>query len=96
VRATLAVALLLIGACATLPKNYPRPESTAFLDHESTAIGKEIAALAAQHPGESAFALIPHGRPSTSSTSSGSPIRPGASWPIASYAPPTAASGCAS
>ena len=60
--ATLAVALVLIGACATLPKDYPRPESTAFLDHESTAIGKEIAALAAQHPGESAFALIRHGR----------------------------------
>ncbi len=60
--ATLAVALVLIGACATLPKDYPRPESTAFLAHESTAIGQEIGALAAQHPGESAFALIRHGR----------------------------------
>jgi putative cardiolipin synthase len=61
--ATLTVALVLVGACATLPKDYPRPESTAFPAHESTAIGKEIAALAAQHPGESGFALIRHGRP---------------------------------
>jgi cardiolipin synthase C len=60
--ATLGVAFVLIGACATLPKDYPRPESTAFLAHESTAIGQEIGALAAQHPGESAFALVRHGR----------------------------------
>jgi cardiolipin synthase C len=61
--AKLAGVLLLIGACATLPRDYPRTESTAFQDHESTAVGKEIAALAAQHPGESGFALIRRGRP---------------------------------
>ena len=61
--ATLAGALLLIGACATLPRDYPRTESTAFQAHESTAVGKDIAGLAAQHPGESGFALIRRGRP---------------------------------
>ena len=61
--AKLAGALLLIGACATLPRDYPRTESTAFQAHESTAVGKDIAALAAQHPGESGFALIRRGRP---------------------------------
>jgi cardiolipin synthase C len=61
--ATLAGALLLIGACATLPREYPRTESTAFEAHESTVVGRDIAALAAQHPGESGFALIRRGRP---------------------------------
>jgi cardiolipin synthase C len=61
--ATLAGALLLIGACATLPREYPRTESMAFQAHESTAVGKDIAGLAAQHPGESGFALIRRGRP---------------------------------
>ena len=61
--AKLAGALLLIGACATLPRDYPRTESTAFQAHESTAVGKDIAGLAAQHPGESGFALIRRGRP---------------------------------
>lgn len=60
--APLAVVLLLVGACATLPTGYPRPESTALPDYQSTAIGKEVAALAAQHRGDSGFALIRHGR----------------------------------
>ena len=61
-RALLAAAVLLIASCATLPKDYPRTESTAFQLHESTSIGKELAGLAAQHPGESGVAIIRHGR----------------------------------
>jgi len=62
-RALLAAAVLLIASCATVPKDYPRTESTAFQFHESTSIGKELAGLAAQHPGESGVALIRRGRP---------------------------------
>ena len=62
-RALLAAAVLLIASCATVPKDYPRTESTAFQFHESTLIGKELAGLAAQHPGESGVAIIRRGRP---------------------------------
>jgi putative cardiolipin synthase len=37
--------------------------STAFTDHESTAIGQQIAQLARQHPGKSGFEIIRYGRP---------------------------------
>jgi hypothetical protein len=49
--------VLLFAGCATVPKEYPRTASTAFEDHESTGIGREVAALAAQHPGDSGFAI---------------------------------------
>jgi len=62
VRSLLATFVLLIAGCGTLPKDYPRTESTAFEAHESTIIGKEIAGIAAQHPGESGFAIIRRGR----------------------------------
>jgi cardiolipin synthase C len=58
----LVLSVLLVGGCAIMHKDYPRTASTAFQDHESTAIGKEIAALAAQHPAESGFAIIRRGR----------------------------------
>jgi putative cardiolipin synthase len=58
----LAAAALLIASCATVPKDYPRTESTAFQLHESTSIGKDLAGLAAQHPGESGLAIIRRGR----------------------------------
>ncbi|HSE89002.1 MAG TPA: phospholipase D family protein [Candidatus Binatia bacterium] len=60
--ALLALSVLLVAGCAMMHKDYPRTASTAFQAHESTAIGKEIAAIAAQHPGESGFALIRRGR----------------------------------
>jgi putative cardiolipin synthase len=58
-----AIALGLAG-CATTPPdpNYPRTQSEALQEHESTPLGQEIAQLAAQHPGESGFSLIPRGR----------------------------------
>jgi len=54
--------MLVLAGCATVPKDYPRTPSTAFQAHESTTVGREVAALAAQHPGESGFAIIRRGR----------------------------------
>lgn len=39
------------------------PQVTAFAEHESTAIGARLAELAADHPGESGFAIIRYGQP---------------------------------
>jgi putative cardiolipin synthase len=62
-RSLLGAAVLLIAGCATIPKDYPRTQSTAFEAHESTSMGKEVAGLAAQHHGESGFTIIRRGRP---------------------------------
>jgi cardiolipin synthase C len=35
----------------------------AFVDHESTTIGRRLAGLAEAHPGESGFAIVRYGRP---------------------------------
>lgn len=43
--------------------NVPRTVSTAFQDHESTRIGRQLADRAAGHPGRSGFAILRHGRP---------------------------------
>jgi len=58
--------LLLIGlmftGCATVPKDYPRTESTAFQDYLDTSVGQLFEEAAQQHPGESGFAIIREGR----------------------------------
>ena len=59
----LVVSMLVLAGCATVPKDYPRTASTAFQAHESTTIGREVAELAAQHPGQSGFAIMRYGRP---------------------------------
>jgi hypothetical protein len=101
---------LLLAGCASVPKDYPRTESAAFEDHQSTAIGRYVAKAAARHPGESGFAIIRYGRqaftpgpPSPSSPrrrwtcgiTSGSRMPPAGCWPSVCFAPPTAACGCA-
>jgi putative cardiolipin synthase len=53
---------LLAAGCASLPTDYPRPQSTAFADHQSTTVGAYLAEQAAEHPGESGFAMIRRGR----------------------------------
>ncbi len=40
-----------------------RPEVVAFTDHESTRVGARLAELAAEHPGDSGFAIIRYGQP---------------------------------
>ncbi len=42
-------AVVFVAGCATVPTDYPRTESTAFQPHESTTIGKDLAALGAEH-----------------------------------------------
>ena len=59
--AGLSLLLLLLSSCASLPENYPKNPSTAFAEHDSTAIGKRLAEQAAEHPGESGFAIIRYG-----------------------------------
>lgn len=59
--AMLSVLVLLVTGCASLPTDYSRTESTAFQEHEATVIGKQYAEDAAQHPGESGFAIIRYG-----------------------------------
>jgi putative cardiolipin synthase len=60
--ALLAVPLVVAVGCATLPTDYKRIESTAFVVHDSTPLGKDIAELAAQHPNQSGFKLVTKGR----------------------------------
>ena len=58
----LLLAGLLLGGCASVPKDYPRTETSAFQDHQRTAIGRFVAEAAALHPGQSGFTLIRYGR----------------------------------
>jgi putative cardiolipin synthase len=52
----------VLAACATVPKEYPRNPSTAFTDYSATSLGRLFEAAAEQHPGESGFGIIRHGR----------------------------------
>jgi len=56
------LSILLLSACASLPKNYPRSESTALEDYRSTTMGKWWGALEDQHSGLSGFDIIRYGR----------------------------------
>ena len=53
--------LFLVG-CTALPKNYPKPPSTAFKEYQSTSIGKMFDREAVKHPGKSGFDIIRYGR----------------------------------
>ena len=56
------LAMALVAGCASLPTDYPKTESAALEDYQSTALGKRWAATEAAHPGESGFALLRYGR----------------------------------
>ena len=56
-----AVLILLNAGCATLPKDFDRPESYALTDTENTALGKVRAKERAEHPGKSGFRLLGNG-----------------------------------
>ena len=49
--------IALLGACATVDFDYPKPESSALENTDDTIAGKRIAPLVAAHPGESGFYL---------------------------------------
>jgi putative cardiolipin synthase len=57
----LILAVVLFTGCTSVPTDYPRPPSTAFPDHTSTAIGAYFETAAAAHPGQSGFAILPDG-----------------------------------
>jgi len=59
----LLLAELLLFGCASVPKDYPRTDSSAFQGHDNTAIGRYFAKAAARHPGKSGFAIIRKPRP---------------------------------
>ena len=56
-----AVAILITSGCATLPKDFDRPESYALTDTEDTHFGREHAAERAANPGKSGFHLLADG-----------------------------------
>jgi putative cardiolipin synthase len=56
------LAMALVSGCASLPTDYPKTESAALEDYQSTSLGKRGAATEAAHPGESGFALLRYGR----------------------------------
>lgn len=58
--ATLLV-LLLLPACASLPRNPGRTESRAFDRPAETRLGKGLAPALERHPGQSGFYLLPSG-----------------------------------
>ena len=45
-----AIAFLALTGCATLPKNFERPESYAFTDTEDTLLGKAHKDEMRKHP----------------------------------------------
>jgi putative cardiolipin synthase len=55
-------AAFLLAACATPGANYPKQASDALAEPEGTRLGRELHALARQHPGTSGFRLLPQGR----------------------------------
>jgi len=57
----LLIGLVLTG-CATVPTEYPRHPSSAITDYTATSLDQLFEKDAAQHPGESGFAIIRHGR----------------------------------
>jgi putative cardiolipin synthase len=55
------MAILIIVGCATLPKDFDRPESYALTDTEYTTFGRLRAAERAAHPGKSGFYVLSNG-----------------------------------
>ncbi|MEZ4600378.1 MAG: phospholipase D family protein [Syntrophotaleaceae bacterium] len=53
---------VMIAACATLPKDYLRTDSTAFSNYLATDLGQFFAEAEGEHPGKSGFALIRSGK----------------------------------
>ena len=61
VRFVAAAVMLMIAGCATLPKDFHRPESHVLTDTQHTFLGTELASEKAEHPGKSGFHLLGNG-----------------------------------
>ena len=55
------LALFLMGGCASLPTNFERHETHAFLDTDDTRFGKAIQAKRPANPNQSGFLLLGNG-----------------------------------
>lgn len=51
----------VMGGCAALPTDYTRPRSEAMHDTDNTRIGRGVAPLVSQHPGNSGFFPLGNG-----------------------------------
>ena len=58
----LALGVVLLNGCASVPKDYPRTQSVSFPDHASTTVGAYLAKAAAGRADQSGFAIFPDGR----------------------------------
>ena len=54
-------ALLLAGGCSTLPEDFEKPESYAYVDTDDTLLGRARRDEINAHPGESGFLLLGNG-----------------------------------
>lgn len=59
--AVVALALAMLGGCAAVLNDVPRPESFALVDPEATTLGKMFAAAADAHPGLSGIHMLDSG-----------------------------------
>lgn len=61
-RSFIALFLLVLAGCATVPGSYySKQESTALAQPETTRLGQQVAAQARAHPGLAGFRLVPQG-----------------------------------
>ena len=57
----LMLGLLLMSSCATLPKDFDRPVSYAYVDTQNTRLAQKRLEERAAHPGQSGFLLLGNG-----------------------------------
>ena len=58
----IALLLLVLAGCATVPgSNYPKQESTALAHPETTRLGRQVDVQARAHAGAAGFRLVPQG-----------------------------------
>ena len=60
-QAGLVTGFALLFGCASVDFDYPKPESTVVTDTGDTYLGKQLAGLAEQHPGEAGFYPLSNG-----------------------------------
>lgn len=60
-RCVAVISVLFVYACASLPTDFERPESYAFIDTDDTLLGQKRAAEIAAHGGKSGFHLLGNG-----------------------------------
>jgi len=57
----LVIGFALLYGCASVDFDYPKPASNALTDTDDTYLGKQLAGLAEQHPGEAGFYPLSNG-----------------------------------